>query len=170
MSLKKRDPVTYQKYDEVINTVLKSIAITKTGGKFTPISYRDYDLKHMIKPMNLRVMRVDSIPTGSMAIEALVMEIHSYAGPLIGNLNSFQVKYNQITNTIGFNLQKNYDRNFDQCIHVYQNDDIEFIKEHIDKVMYNFIIKQKILSCTGESVAYEDFTKRHIDLLSMVAI
>lgn len=170
MSLNKRNPATYQKYDEVINTVLKSIAIVRTCGKFTPISYRDHDLKHMIKPMNIRVMRVDSLPTGSMAMESMSIEIRSYKDFIMGRINSFQIKYNQITNTVGFNFVNEYDRDFDVCKFVYQSDDMEQIKKHIEKIMYEFVIKQKLLAITGETIEFEDFTDQHITLLSMISI
>lgn len=170
MSLTNRNPATYQKYDEVINCVLKSLALVRTGGKFTPISYRDFDVKHSLKTMHLRVMRVDSIPTGTMAMEAMVMEVLSFKDDLVKNSKYFSIKFNQITNTVGFKMNKEYDRDFDQCCFVYQNDDMEEIKKHIDKVMYNLVVKEKLFSLTGEHVDFDEVTDRHYTLLNMIFI
>lgn len=170
MSLENRNPATYEKYDTVVNCVLQSIAIAFNGGKFTPVSYRDYDLKHMLKSLNLRVLRVDSIPTGTMAAEAMVIEFHSFKEKFSKETRKFQIKYNQITNTVGFNFSNEYDRNFDKCVFVYQNDDMEKIKNHIDKVMYDFLLKSKIFSALGEWLEFDEFSERHKTLLSMISI
>lgn len=160
----------YQKYDEVINHVLKSIAIARAGGYFVPISLAAKELKYMLRNLDVRVLRLESIPMGTLAREAMVFEVRSFKGHFLTDTVSFEVKYNQITHTIGFNLTKEYDRNFDQCVFVYQNDDMEEIKKHIDKVMYDFVVKEKLFSCTGERLDFEQFTPRHLALLSMVSI
>jgi len=170
MSLANKQATAYKKYDEVINHVLKSIAIVRNGGQFTPISLAANELKYMLRDLDVRVLRLESIPMGTFAREAMVFEVRSFKGHFLTDTKSFEVKYNQITNTIGFNLTKEYDRNFDQCVFVYQNDNMDEIKKHIDKVMYDFIVKEKLFSCTGERLDFEQFTDRHLSLLSMISI
>jgi hypothetical protein len=170
MSLANKQATAYKKYDEVINHVLKSIAIVRNGGQFTPISLGAKELKYILKGLDVRVLRLESIPMGTFAREAMVFEVRSFKGHFLTDTKSFEVKYNQITNTIGFNLTKEYDRNFDQCVFVYQNDNMDEIKKHIDKVMYDFVVKEKLFSCTGESLDFEQFTDRHLSLLSMISI
>lgn len=170
MSLENRNPATYEKYDTVVNRVLHSIALVFNGGKFTPISYRDFGSKHMLKELNLRVLRVDSIPTGTMAAEAMVIEFYGFKDTFSKKTNKFQIKYNQLTDTVGFNFGNEYDRNFEKCVFVYQSHDMEKIKQHIDEVMYNFMVKSKIFSLTGESLEFDEFTDRHKTLISMVSI
>lgn len=170
MSLVNKEATAYKTYNEVINHVLKSIAIVRNGGQFTPISLAAKELKYMLKNLDVRVLRLESIPTGTFAREAMVFEVRSFKGHFLSDTKSFEVKYNQITNTIGFNLTKEYDREFDQCVFVYQNDNMDEIKKHIDKVMYEFIVKEKLFSCTGEMLDFEQFTDRHLSLLSMITI
>lgn len=170
MTVSNKEINAYQNYDEVLNHVLKSIAIARNGGRFTPITLAAKEMKYMLRNLDIRVLRVESIPLGTFAREAMVFQVRSFKGEFLNDVKVFEVKYNQITHTIGFNFTKEYDRNFDQCVHIYQNDDMNEIKKHIDKVMYNLIVKEKLFSCTGECIDFEDFTQRHIDLLSMVAI
>jgi hypothetical protein len=160
----------YDNYDQIVNHILKSIAIVRTSGKFERVMLDPKKIKHLIPELDLRIMRVDSLPTGAMALESMVIEFRSYKKPFSGSMSCFSVKYNQLTRTIGFKTSKEYDRDFDHCVFVYQSNDMNEIKSHIDKVMYNFIIKEKLFISTGESVEYEDLTHRHLTLLSMVNI
>ena len=170
MTVSNKEINAYQNYDEVINHVIKSIAIARNGGRFTPISMAANELKYMLRNLYIRVLRLESIPIGTFAREAMVFEVRSFKGEFLNDVKVFEVKYNQITHTIGFNFTKKYDRNFDQCVHIYQNDDMDEIKKHIDKLMYDLTIKEKLFSCTGEYLDFEQFTHRHVELLSMVDI
>ena len=90
----------------MLNHVLKSIAIARNGGRFTPITLAAKEMKYMLRNLDIRVLRVESIPLGTFAREAMVFQVRSFKGEFLNDVKVFEVKYNQITHTIGFNFTK----------------------------------------------------------------
>lgn len=170
----KRDIKEYDNYDKITNKILSIVHLARGENFSNPMTFRDFNSDYSYKKIHTRVRKMSSIPIGTMAAQAMVLEVMFFKKIL--DIRNIIIKFDQINNIIAFKTNvsfhdgNNYDdfKSYFPQIKMLKNIDEVLIE--IEKFMNENILSPIFKEIYGNDFQLNEINEDYYDILKMKSI
>lgn len=165
----KRKIEEYDNYDKVTNKILSIIHLVRGENFNSPMTFRDFNRDYSYKKIHTRVRKLSSIPLGTMAAQAMVIEFTFFKKIL--DIRNIIIKFDQINNIIGFQINVSAYNDHDDFMqyspNVKTSKNIEEVLNTIEKFMDKNVLLPIFKEIYGNDFQLNEINEDYYDILKM---